>query len=353
MVPIGTIANLAPTLDELGIDGWAFMQQYGIGPAAFARPLEQVPLSLCGAMLRDAVLLARRDDLPLLLAAKARLENVGPLRLLVASSLRVRDALRALVRFRTLWYSDFRVALTEEGRLARLTVDLAGDFVGQAEIRVSYLGALCRHVAAIAGRGWRPTGVTMTRARPADVTPYRLHFGVLPEFRSARDAILFERRWLDAKCPVSADTDIHDFLRRQLSNLEAALGSRFPEQISELIETLLIGGGCSVEKVAGVLGMSRVTLYRRLDGEATTFTKLLEASRRRMAERMLAQRTAAIAEIATALGYTTPANFTRAFRAWTGTTPAQWRREGARDASRTASHASAHDQRPARGGRER
>lgn len=108
--------------------------------------------------------------------------------------------------------------------------------------------------------------------------------------------------------------------------MEAALGSNFAEQVAELIESLLMGGSCSVERVAEIFGIHRLTLYRRLREYETTFKALLEGRRQVMAQAMLQRRTVSVAEIAEALSYGTPANFTRAFRRWTGQAPTAWRR---------------------------
>jgi AraC-like DNA-binding protein len=45
-----------------------------------------------------------------------------------------------------------------------------------------------------------------------------------------------------------------------------------------------------------------------------------------IAQQMLESSAMEVRQIALALGYSDPSAFTRAFRRWSGTTPAQWRR---------------------------
>jgi AraC-like DNA-binding protein len=326
-VPIGTLANLPSVIDELGYDGWGFMQAYGLEPNAFVRPLQPVPITLCGELLHAAVGYTHCDTVPLLLGAKARMENLGPLRLLVASSARVREAVNALIRFRKVWFSGFQILVNEEHGVASMAIDFSGNFVGHQLLRTSYLKAMERHLDIIVGRPWKVRQVHLSRPKPADTAPYRRHFGVTPSFGQVHDALFFDARLLDLKRHTTHDGDLHAYFRRQLTTMEAELGSSFAEQVAELIESLLMGGRCNVELVAQVFGIHRLTLYRRLREYETTFESLLEERRRAMAEAMLQRRTVSIAEIAESLGYGTPANFSRAFRRWTGKPPTAWRHD--------------------------
>lgn len=324
-VPIGTLANLPAVIDSLGFDGWAPMQEFGIEPNAFVRPLQPVPIALCGEVLQRAVAFTRCDALPLLLGGKAKMENLGPLRLLIASSIRVREAVDALIRFRKVWFSGFRIAVAEERDIASMSIDFSGVFPGDSLVRTTFLTAMDRHMAIIVGRPWKPRQVHLSRAAPADPSPYRKHFGVLPAFGQPRDALFFDAALLAMKRQPTHEADLNVHFRQQLTAMEEALGSSFAEQVSELIETLLMGGRCNVEKVAEIFGMHRLTLYRRLRAYGTSFESLLDGRRRVMAEAMLRRNAVSVAEISDALGYSSPANFTRAFRRWTGEAPSVWR----------------------------
>ena len=66
---------------------------------------------------------------------------------------------------------------------------------------------------------------------------------------------------------------------------------------------------------------------RQLAAEHTSFSQILENVRHRRAITLLAQPGLSMEQIAEQLGYSEVGNFIRAFRRWTGRTPARWRRE--------------------------
>ncbi len=84
-------------------------------------------------------------------------------------------------------------------------------------------------------------------------------------------------------------------------------------------------GARSLEDVARRLHLSTRTLKRRLADQGTSFSAVLEGVRHQRALLLLEDRTLALADVAGRLGYSDVANFTRAFRRWTGRTPAAYR----------------------------
>jgi AraC-like DNA-binding protein len=85
------------------------------------------------------------------------------------------------------------------------------------------------------------------------------------------------------------------------------------------------GGFRSLDEVARRLHLSTRTLKRRLAIQGTSFSGVLDEVRQQRALLLLEDRRLALAEVADRLGYSDAANFTRAFRRWTGQTPAAFR----------------------------
>jgi AraC-like DNA-binding protein len=86
----------------------------------------------------------------------------------------------------------------------------------------------------------------------------------------------------------------------------------------------------TLDAVAAELGLSSRTLHRRLEEEGTSFRKLKDAVRRDAAMTRLGKGTESVAEVASALGYSEPSAFFRAFRTWTGEAPSTHRRRDGR-----------------------
>jgi AraC-like DNA-binding protein len=83
----------------------------------------------------------------------------------------------------------------------------------------------------------------------------------------------------------------------------------------------------TMERVADRMGITSRTLARHLDRLGLSFRQVVDERRHQEARSMLAEGVQSVEDIATCLGYNDPANFTRAFRRWSGCTPTQYRQQ--------------------------
>lgn len=81
----------------------------------------------------------------------------------------------------------------------------------------------------------------------------------------------------------------------------------------------------SLGAVSERLFMSTRTLKRRLQERGLSFQRLLDQTRHDEALRLLQNPLLSVEAIAPQLGYSSSANFTRAFRKWTGSPPGAFR----------------------------
>jgi AraC-like DNA-binding protein len=88
-------------------------------------------------------------------------------------------------------------------------------------------------------------------------------------------------------------------------------------------------GEASMDAVADKMALSRQTLFRRLKAEGTTFEKVLDELRHRLALHYLGGKKVSVNETAYLVGFSDPAAFSRAFKRWTGTSPRAMRMTGA------------------------
>ena len=94
----------------------------------------------------------------------------------------------------------------------------------------------------------------------------------------------------------------------------------------------------SLQSVAKAVSMSPRSIQRRLMEQGTSFSQVLERSRRQRAIQLLVKEDLNISEIARMLGYSDPSNFGRAVRKWTGQSPKQWRESLLRDRKQGIAH---------------
>lgn len=78
--------------------------------------------------------------------------------------------------------------------------------------------------------------------------------------------------------------------------------------------------------VASELGMPVRTFQHRLRNEGTSYSAMVDEVRRARALRLIADSDASISEVSFALGYRDVRSFHRAFRRWTGSSPAAYRK---------------------------
>jgi AraC-like DNA-binding protein len=93
------------------------------------------------------------------------------------------------------------------------------------------------------------------------------------------------------------------------------------------MRTLLATGCIGQEEVARAFGMNRRTFARRLHEDGTTFRELLDTVRFDAARGLLRASAVSLEDVADRLGYADVTAFARAFRRWSGFSPAVWRRK--------------------------
>lgn len=148
-------------------------------------------------------------------------------------------------------------------------------------------------------------------------------------FSQRANLLRFPAKLLDLQ-PVMADPHASrqaiELCERELAQLGSAgdsIGMRVCAKLVQAPE----GGYPDLETIADEMHMTSRTVARKLSDEGTSFQQLLDETRRRDACAMIEEGILQLQDVATRLGYLNPANFTRAFRRWTGKTPSEWRWE--------------------------
>ncbi|MCB1695251.1 MAG: helix-turn-helix domain-containing protein [Halioglobus sp.] len=125
---------------------------------------------------------------------------------------------------------------------------------------------------------------------------------------------------------ATLDSATEALFREHCMTLLRGLG--YKPQTSARVQQLLMshrGSFPSAPEVAGQLGMSNTTLWRKLKGENTSYQMLLDQVRELLARRYLQDTILPVSEVAELVGFDDRTNFRRAFRRWTGQTPSEMR----------------------------
>lgn len=129
--------------------------------------------------------------------------------------------------------------------------------------------------------------------------------------------------------PPTANPENFAMLQRKLAEqLETESNvSKLRLRIEKLLTTGTEGHYLSLEEMADALCMSARTLRRRLEKENCSYKQLVNAVRQRIAEQQLKNPNIPVGQICRNLGFTTDAGFSRAFKAWTGLSPQEYRQK--------------------------
>ncbi|MEM6988059.1 MAG: helix-turn-helix transcriptional regulator, partial [Pseudomonadota bacterium] len=125
------------------------------------------------------------------------------------------------------------------------------------------------------------------------------------------------------------DEGISRFL---LSHLDTELSDLPPAdtvvtQARAAIANALSEGVPKMAEVARGLGLSSRSFHRRLAEHDVGFQALIESTQRELAEGLLREDDHSLADIAFLTGFSEQSAFSRAFKRWSGVTPARFRRE--------------------------
>lgn len=314
---------------------WEGLQQLGIAPQDVARkaglPLTIISETTVSTAQYYAIWQAYSDligDLAQGMIKLATIYEVAkyPPTVLAAYHARdYRDALHRMVRYKQLCPPE-NLRMFEEGE--ECTIELEWLVTDQTcppllvGITLAFLLELGRrgtgkHLKASAVEFSQPMG---------DVQALEDYFGCRIRTDSDRNRLTLYRRDLD--CPFLTYNE--ELLEVLTPALDSTLHQhQYNRSISNMVKWIMkrsfSGGRPDVQTVAKELGMSVRTLQRRLTEENTSFIDLLTQARQEQARVYLADLSLDIKEVAFLIGYEDQNSFYRAFRAWEGDTPANWR----------------------------
>ena len=191
-----------------------------------------------------------------------------------------------------------------------------------ADIIMSVTIDMCR---VNAGSAFRPVEVALQRQQPDCARAYVDFYGCDIRFSADEDSFTLAAEDVDTPMPGSNQqlAGVHDqILTQQLAALQRQdTATRCRALILEHLTT----GGISTEDIAKQLHTSPRTLTRRLEEQGTQLQKLLDETRRELAERYLSDPGYSISEIAFLLGFSQQSSLTRASNRWFGMSPKEYR----------------------------
>ncbi len=327
--PLLAVRALQPVvagLEALGHAPVEMLAEAGIATSLLEEPDGRVPHGAMMALWGAATTLTEDELLGFHVALAAPIESFDVHAYAVLSSPDLRAAYSRACRYQRLIHETTELTLTEVSGEGILRHQLPGGRSVPRQPAEFLVTAWLRFGRLVTGSQWEPSWVCFDHAAPADPSELSRFFGPGLQFRAGRTAMHIPERALDAPNP-KADTALLALLDRHAALLLAdrPVRSTVSSQVITWLTDSLGSDHPTAERAAAALHMSPRTLRRQLRAEGTSFRELVEGFRHERAVFLLSTARYAIADVAFLLGYSELSAFYRAFRRWTGTTPAEYR----------------------------
>ena len=294
----------------------------GVPQAAFASPDMKISAAASWALYEMAGERSGVADFALGVAEKRKLSNIGLLGLLAREQPTLRKALATLAQFVWMQSDALILHLEEADDFAILRYGTAIPMGPQmSELALGVGWGILR---TLAGGKLQPLEVCFTHAAPVSVETHRRVFGRTPLFDQDFLGFVLDRADLDR--PINdADPDMARHVTKYAEQASSARDAAFGDKVRDLIVLMLPNGACSADRVAQTLAMDRRTLQRHLAAEGTSFTLLLESTRRNLAESLLTSSGRSLQRIAEMLGFSSLSAFAHWFRRQFGRSASEYR----------------------------
>lgn len=310
---------------------YEYLQAQGLEPARLLGPRPDpqehfVSLRDWQRMLRQVDALEQRGALGLRIAEGVQARHFGVVGYAALACSTLGDALQRLERYHVSVYdvNPAQVHVAPDGLVIEWGVERGRPGALVDETAIAALVQLTRDMT---GRCLPVKLVAFVNPPPPDEQPYRDFFGgvVLFDQPATRLVMALEHVGLPLRKSDPALLALLDEQAEALLARVAALPAAVEHWRRALVPLIREGQG-SLAALAASRHMSARSLQRRLSEQGMSFQQLLDQTRQHLAEGHLRDGALDLAEIALLLGYSEQSAFTRAFKGWTGESPAQWRK---------------------------
>ncbi len=325
VVPHTYVQLLYEHLDELGVDAEALLgspRPQGVGRYPVLRWREH--LQRAAEALHDPLL-------GLHLGQRISPRHLGVLGYVLLACGSVAGALQRMERYHRLIYDVNPMQLQHTGDHVDLCWSAENGRPGALvdETAIAALLQFCRDITNQPDAS--PMRVEFINPRPADIGPYERWFGCPVSFDHQETRVSISLSLLNTPLRT-ADPALIAILEEQagalLDSLEQQHGKDLARQVQQMLVGQLREGPASAARIADELHTSVRHLHRRLAAEGCNFRQLLQQTRQQLANDYLADPRLQLSEVAALLGFSEQSAFSRAFKNWTGLSPAQFRRQG-------------------------
>lgn len=325
-IPAAHVLQLLEVVARWGVSDRELFEGLDLDIARLEDPLCRVSLPVLDRLAVRARELTREPALGIHLGMQMRVSAHGYLGFAAMTSATVRDALELALRFAPTRTSALALRLHLGDDVSSLVIDERVPLGDAQDLLIFALMIGLEQIAgALTGR-MIEGNADVTFSKPAgferrgDIAHGRIRFD------QPIHQLVFPSFALDLPI-IAADPVARRLAQEQCERELDALGER--ATLANRVRALVAKddrGFHSLEEVAALVHVSPRTLKRKLADQGTAFSEIVEEEQRERALMLLRSADLTLEDVAERVGYSDVANFTRAFRRWTGRTPGAYRR---------------------------
>lgn len=326
-VSVSTISDVYHVLLKRGMSEAVLAEKSGISKEDIDNLDARIPISKLQTMWHIAQEYTQQPEIGLYVGG-----DIDPARFSVVAQASfqcrtLRDVLQVYARFFSIVNESASLNLREDAEWATLEFTcLSPDWYSISEMERMVITALAR-CDYLTGIKLRAKCFNFQHDEPSYVDVYKIFCNGELKFSQQQTGIVFKKSALDLIVKhgnpylLSVLTSYAEKLLNKVSP-----SSDIKTKVKSFIRKHLADDSeLDVERAAKALHMSRHTLYRKLKKEDVSFQSLVENVRQKEAERYLLDNSVSISEVAFLLGFSELSAFSRAFKRWTGESPAKYR----------------------------
>jgi AraC-like DNA-binding protein len=318
------LGPLVRLMDERGLDADALLARHGLAREAIAAVDAKVEVAVTTALIEEARVCTGEPALGLALLRYTNYSAFGALGVSLAAGGSLRAVLARITRYHALVSDAMASRLDErDGRLVVLFEDRT-DATPHPQSILYVMACLAGFVRLRLSRDASPVHVVLRGVDEDCMNAARRHFrcevtsGDTPriEYAASVGGALLE----------GTDPEVAALLEATLGARLARMDRPLSVQLALFLESRFPEGEPTLAEAAKAVHLSERSLQRRLRDEDLTWQKLVEDTRRALAERHLRTPGTSVTELAFVLGFSDVSSFSRAFRKWYGVPASRYRK---------------------------
>jgi AraC-like DNA-binding protein len=320
--------GLLSEVQNRGFDPADLLRRSNIDAVRLADLRETLSIEEADLMTRQAMEITDDPGIGLTIGANAPESMLQVFGHLILAQSTIREAFAALRRYSALLAEGPTWGLVERGELALFTCEPALQLGDTTRCGIEYTLAMTARI----GQHFSPQGASLLEVHfqhraPSYVARYEEIFQCPVLFEQATNALVFPREYIDLP-QFHADDTVRTVLRETAERLltERAQSRSVAQRVRTLLRYERDLAEVNVDRIARHVGLSSRALRRRLGSEGAPLSSLVDEARCRIACDELRRPDTTIKETAELLGFSEPSAFHRAFKRWTGRTPAEYSR---------------------------